>query len=292
MGHLLESTFVPLEIYFEHRNYVPSVGMAILLVVCAYELSRYRKVLGIFLALVYLLLLSSVAHFQAKTWSSEGELVSFWQEKGGASVRAIQYMNNFWIKNDNHEALLASLEFHLDKNLDDVNFLSTYILNVCQMGLGGRIDERVVDAYVQSASSSLNMNGLHFQLNQLMNEVNGAGCGQLGNKDILELLYRLEKNKFYQYPTILSNTWYQIGYLESLEGNLPAAIKALDKATYYWANPIYSLQQSVWLMSAGLRFEAVYYLRLSEYYVRNSGYFRYKNYSEINMMKEKLGVNF
>jgi tetratricopeptide (TPR) repeat protein len=43
-GHLIESTIVPLEIIFEHRMYLPSIGLALGTVLLAYDLMRQRGV--------------------------------------------------------------------------------------------------------------------------------------------------------------------------------------------------------------------------------------------------------
>ena len=39
-GHALESSIFPLEIYFEHRNYLPAVGLALALVSGLMQLER------------------------------------------------------------------------------------------------------------------------------------------------------------------------------------------------------------------------------------------------------------
>ncbi len=69
-GHLLESTIIPLELVYEHRNYLPSFGIVFLVTIGFYRLLAMRvaprrlATLGI-LALV---LLGGLTHWRAQLW--------------------------------------------------------------------------------------------------------------------------------------------------------------------------------------------------------------------------------
>ncbi len=83
VGHALESTFIPLELYFEHRNYLPSLGV-LLVVAGAVEWTArtlpaptrgFRSavpVLGVALALAYV----GGTWARASVWRSEESLVA------------------------------------------------------------------------------------------------------------------------------------------------------------------------------------------------------------------------
>ncbi|WP_417530911.1 hypothetical protein [Marinobacter lipolyticus] len=43
VGHALESSILPLELYFEHRNYLPSVGLVVALILSGYWIARKIK---------------------------------------------------------------------------------------------------------------------------------------------------------------------------------------------------------------------------------------------------------
>lgn len=82
LGHALESTFLPLELYFEHRNYLPMIGLlyaAAGVAVFAWDRSgarpvAVRRAAGV--APVALLALLGVAtHGRALAWSDERTLV-------------------------------------------------------------------------------------------------------------------------------------------------------------------------------------------------------------------------
>src|SRR5690554_1706148 len=74
-GHLLESTIIPLEIYFEHRNYIPSIGIAIAMVVglglsleWLKAQNRWLAVAGAILGGSYLFFIVSVMGIEARIW--------------------------------------------------------------------------------------------------------------------------------------------------------------------------------------------------------------------------------
>jgi hypothetical protein len=77
-AHAVESTILPLELYFEHRNYLPSVGLLIALVsltafvgdVMAHKGIRTERIAVIFLPCV-LLVLTFGTHGRARVWADE-----------------------------------------------------------------------------------------------------------------------------------------------------------------------------------------------------------------------------
>ena len=70
-GHLMESTFIPLELAFEHRNYLPSIGLLLLLfyyLLNAGDAVRHRKSRYIFILLI-IIIFAFQTHLRAWTWS-------------------------------------------------------------------------------------------------------------------------------------------------------------------------------------------------------------------------------
>lgn len=93
IGHLIESTFIPLEIAFEHRNHMPSIGIIFVLVYCVWALLQRinfvptRYAVGSFIAVVALsssLFTSQHVH----SWSSWPQLIYTWALDQPGSKRA------------------------------------------------------------------------------------------------------------------------------------------------------------------------------------------------------------
>ena len=95
-GHALESTILPLELYFEHRNYLPLFGPAL---AAAYGAQRLLEVLRTLLArtLVPLLLVVLLAAFalmarvEARLWGDPLVLATVWADENPDSLRAQSY---------------------------------------------------------------------------------------------------------------------------------------------------------------------------------------------------------
>ena len=75
-GHLMESTFIALELAFEHRNYLPSIGLLLpLFFYLGYggEPSKYTR-MRIALMVIIILLFAMQTHLRAQTWSNNVQL--------------------------------------------------------------------------------------------------------------------------------------------------------------------------------------------------------------------------
>jgi len=88
-GHLLESTVLPLELYFEHRNYVPSVGIIIALVWFLFfvwkkmeepagenliSASKVVKPVFLSLSLIFFIYQMSIFYIETQTWKNKETL--------------------------------------------------------------------------------------------------------------------------------------------------------------------------------------------------------------------------
>lgn len=87
-GHLLESTTVPLELYFEHRNYLPIIGPVFALCHLAIQVSgRYRLISRAALA-TYAVINAGILFGATSMWGSPLLAATVWHQQDPASVRA------------------------------------------------------------------------------------------------------------------------------------------------------------------------------------------------------------
>ncbi len=72
VGHLLESTIFPLELYFEHRNYLPSVGFYFGVILSAEVLlKKFSKRIVTVLVIFYFSTVALVSYNKSITWSKD-----------------------------------------------------------------------------------------------------------------------------------------------------------------------------------------------------------------------------
>jgi protein O-mannosyl-transferase len=68
-GHLLESSFLDLELYYEHRNYMPLLGPVLLIsVLTMHFFQRYQSVLVKSLVVLYIACIFLVSNIELRTW--------------------------------------------------------------------------------------------------------------------------------------------------------------------------------------------------------------------------------
>ncbi|MGL5404289.1 MAG: hypothetical protein ACRC9I_11145, partial [Acinetobacter sp.] len=92
-GHLLESTTVALELYFEHRNYLPSLGFIVAGIYYALKFMQHsnklRNTFSVILFLYISLLTLSTYHI-AKLWTNPVHLFVGWLEQHPNSQRTLE----------------------------------------------------------------------------------------------------------------------------------------------------------------------------------------------------------
>lgn len=116
-GHSLESSFLPLELYFEHRNYLPSLGILLALTGAIAWLAKqlttsvaFSPRLGIWVLVVLLPAYAFATWVQSSIW---GQPMVFWAQQEAAhpnSVRVRTELSNRAIETGNLNEALRQLD--------------------------------------------------------------------------------------------------------------------------------------------------------------------------------------
>lgn len=110
-GHAMESSILDLELFFEHRNYLPLLG--IVLILSAWTLqSRLHPQLSLGLFSSWLLMLSIISALQAPVWGNAALMTKLWKQERPMSLRATQelakYQYDHGMRQDAIDTLLSS----------------------------------------------------------------------------------------------------------------------------------------------------------------------------------------
>lgn len=90
LGHSLESTTIPLELYFEHRNYLPLIGPTYALIAFMFaEWLPWRRTF-IAIATAYGLVLAGVLYSVTSLWGAPAVAVEMWYIYQPKSIRAAE----------------------------------------------------------------------------------------------------------------------------------------------------------------------------------------------------------
>ncbi len=114
-GHALESTIIPLELYFDHRNYLPSIGILIIIASLLAYLFEAVKKKGIVILLVLLVVAIAAKNVyllqqETQSWQSNETLAKSLFIKHPDSMRANQYYIETMISKGEYQQAIIMIE--------------------------------------------------------------------------------------------------------------------------------------------------------------------------------------
>ena len=131
IGHLIESTVLPLELYFEHRNYFPSAFLYYSIVF--YAVDRFSGK-GLLLIAMYMLMFLVCLYGRVSLWGNPKSLAEVWIEQNPKSSRNYQFAISLYDKNDPEKAL-EIIKKGLIELPDDAFLNAGNIIISCQLGI-------------------------------------------------------------------------------------------------------------------------------------------------------------
>ena len=87
-GHIMESTVLPLELYFEHRNYLPMLGLLIGMVCLLFRAPAHYRGYSYMLLVIYIVMAATLSMSNASLWGDTVRAATVWAEEHPDSIRA------------------------------------------------------------------------------------------------------------------------------------------------------------------------------------------------------------
>lgn len=125
-AHLMESTVVGLELYFEHRNYQAALFLFLPLAWYCVVFTPRFKLLPL-VAVVILAILASMTWLRANLWSDNDKLELYWVQSATNSPRAINSMAAFYMNQNQYEKANSYLE-EQSQRLENSSLLTARLL--------------------------------------------------------------------------------------------------------------------------------------------------------------------
>jgi len=97
-GHLIESGIIPLEIYFEHRNYIPMIGPLTAVAYYGVLAVTHLRIAGMVAVIGYTCVLVYNAHQNVSIWKSQASMALAWEIEHPDSPRALQFAADTWLQ--------------------------------------------------------------------------------------------------------------------------------------------------------------------------------------------------
>ena len=130
-GHLMESSILPLELYFEHRNYLPLLGPVLALTTVPFFMGE-RKKIGFFFLGIWLAALAAISSLQAPIWGQTAKLVIFWTLEHPKSLRATQELAKFYYDTADPQAAVDVMMYAYEKEgIRSADLPLTSLLTTC-----------------------------------------------------------------------------------------------------------------------------------------------------------------
>jgi protein O-mannosyl-transferase len=259
-GHLMEAGPIPLELYFEHRNYLPMAGplFAIVGAVTAIGDAGRRRLAFVGMGLWFAACVMATALY-AQLWSDPAKLAYFWAASHPASPRAQgDYAQMLFRLGDlpkAREVLLAAAARRPDEPGIELEVL--YI--DCALG---RLNADTVSR-VRATMATSPWSRLSFQtMDQLRLLAQAKRCPALDEAAWLGLSDALLANPSFQSEGVaMGNLHYQRHALYVSRGDLSGALEELERTAEFDPDPEIVRLQAKYLADAGLRDKAIETLR-------------------------------
>lgn len=246
-GHSLESSIIPLELYYEHRNYLPIVGIAIMAAEATLATAGKLGKIMPWLALLFVILEAFITWQNAIMWSSYHQLVHITVREHPTSLRALERAALYYAAKRDYPRTLDYLEqavaHHPQKNALKLSVIQTKCLL-------GKLQAAEVAEINRKIATGRFENEIIKYVPEFMRLAQIGVCEALNFKAVHGLLDALEAQAELPGPrTSMHSINYQRGLLFATEGHHEKAMRAMDAAHAVHPNIDIPLLQTVWMIS-------------------------------------------
>lgn len=259
-GHLMESTILPLELYYEHRNYIPMLGILMAITAWPFFLVE-RKQIGFLFLGIWLALLVTITAMQAPIWGQYAKMVAFWSIERPNSLRANMELAKFYNETSDPQAAVDVMMIAYSDGLHSADLPLSALLISCRVpGVHYQHTDLLAESLTAINSSPFS-NGSLSALQMLNQEVQNNRCPDVINRQSwLAISSALLGNPKFKRAGG-SFIYVERAKLMMSMKSLPAAMHEFEQA--YSAQPSTEMTYKVAqiLLSAGLLEEAEIWLK-------------------------------
>jgi len=195
-GHALESTVIPLEPYFEHRNYIPMLGVAIALTGVVQLITKRQKLA--FSGLAGLLLLSTFSTYQYATiWGQRSLAIQYWYSERPESVRALLFFTDHLAKQNQWSEVNEIVGKAWHANPQNISLAMPMLYVACRAS-SKSLDEQDLEKLINNFREGPFTIRVANHLDKVVDLVTSKHCVAVSLENISEILDALAANPHYQ----------------------------------------------------------------------------------------------
>ena len=234
VGHLLESTVVPLELYFEHRNYLPIAGPIIALTALLILHSDQVRTVALrvipLIVLVNAALLYSFASLQGDPRLAAG----YWVIKYPDSIRAVTNLMTYRMSEESADVTIDAIRDFTRRHPEYATLRIQELNLMCMTRPEDLQSTRVEEVRAQLADSSLFFVAPQM-LRELFSTASAGQCPAVSPGTVMQMAEDLRDNPQYaghprynmMHQMLLASMQQQLGFEAAAIGHLRAAYKSL-----------------------------------------------------------------
>lgn len=229
IAHLLESTVIGLELYFEHRNYLAFIGPLIAISYLINNLA-YKKLTSIFklTVVLYIAILTASTYQITNLWGDKYKAAFAWHQQQTGSARASEHLALLLLENNNIEA---------------ANTVLTQQVKACRNCYGSKIQNLITSCLINDEKSTAvlykqltNSQNNRFiagsggsALTELHNQIRNENCSLINEQQLININLAFLNSKLINKKFTLPFL-FNLHNLHNQAGNFELAIKYLKKA--------------------------------------------------------------
>ena len=263
-GQVIESSTMMLELYFEHRNYVPIIGPFIAIAIGLAGVSEpilRKRLLGV--AALWLTVSAFTTALSARVYDSEDHLAMAWAANQPDSIRVQTMIVDRLYQHGQLAMAAATVDAVLAKYPDNTGQVENQIYLKCALGTLSPDDMRKATTLLHAAPYDSSGFG---NIKNLRILADAHRCTALNATSWQSLVHALLDNPSYANGIANGFLHYQLYELALAHGNLDEVIRQLDAA--YAKDPDAEIPrlQAKHLASAGLYDQAIETLQNTDYH--------------------------
>lgn len=195
-GHLIESTVIALELYFEHRNYLPVIGPLFALSTFVLMQERRMRLPGIAILTSLLAVNAYFLFVFASLWGEPSTSSRYWAMHYPDSVRAVTTMATYQMSEEGPMRTVATLDSFASRNPQHA-YLRIQQLNLLCLIEGSADHSQLVRQLRQQLPSVKFTYTAGTMLSQLNDSVAATKCSGLDSNVVIGLAESLRDNPRY-----------------------------------------------------------------------------------------------
>jgi tetratricopeptide (TPR) repeat protein len=263
-GHLLESTIIPLELYFEHRNYLPVLGIITSAIYYGAKLRIYfhtplLKQIGVGFAALYSATIVFISYQEDILWGNTYKQAITWAAEKPKSLRA----------QDGLGALLTATKqygqaasVYKKMAITFPNDAAPYVIWFSLTCLDPAIKPPPIDTTLHKLENSPAQKATLNGLVHIIEAKETKDCDAIEYKDVARLIIALMQNPKYKRYTMHLHLY--LGRVYAAQRLFAPAVMEFDKAFAISHKAATALQQVQWLYFLGSYDQARVHLKKAE----------------------------